>query len=265
MRCRPSPAGRTDYRPSVIFVAELGRYALSWGTGNRENLWQKDNQDGRFYVWLDDSADLSDAQLPVTESSLARITVTASATAERFLVAENRPLGARGWYLVLNGEERVITDAFALSGVSFFSTYNPVTCQGTIDPVTGNCNAVNNPLCARGGKSRVFIVNTLNANSFMTEIGTSIPTRFFDVHTFVTNPYTEQGQTKNPAAPGGGTTADDLDERLTNVMESLKQLFPANCKFANYRVDIKTINADTGVVFIAPVPVCIVEKNWREF
>ena len=31
------------------------------------------------------------------------------------------------------------------------------------------------------------------------------------------------------------------------------------------RLDIKAIAGDTGTVFIAPVPVCIVPKNWKEF
>jgi hypothetical protein len=48
-------------------------------------------------------------------------------------------------------------------------------------------------------------------------------------------------------------------------MNTLKSLYPTNCKFTNYRIDIKTIAADTGLVCIAPVPICIVEKNWREF
>lgn len=48
-------------------------------------------------------------------------------------------------------------------------------------------------------------------------------------------------------------------------MESLKALFPKNCKFANYRIDVKTVAADTTIQFIAPIPVCIVDKNWKEF
>ena len=50
-----------------------------------------------------------------------------------------------------------------------------------------------------------------------------------------------------------------------SVMNSLKKLFPLNCRFGNYRIDIKAISGDTGIIFIAPVPICIVEKNWKEF
>jgi hypothetical protein len=92
--------------------------------------------------------------------------------------------------------------------------------------------------------------------------------RFYDVATFVTSPYTEQAQTKNPspsAPPPAGSNADQLTPALSSVMSTLKQLFPRNCRFGNYRIDIKAISGDTGVIFIAPVPICIVEKNWKEF
>jgi hypothetical protein len=90
--------------------------------------------------------------------------------------------------------------------------------------------------------------------------------RFLAVSDFVTNPYTEQSSTKNPAtSQPTGANADQLTASLTKVMNELKKLFPANCKFTNYRLDIKTISSDTGVIFIAPVPVCVVEKNWKEF
>ena len=90
-------------------------------------------------------------------------------------------------------------------------------------------------------------------------------TRWFDIADFVTEPYVEQSATKNPERPGGGDTADDLDADQLAIMEELKTLFPSNCKFANYRLDIKTLSSDTGIHLIAPVPICIVEKNWKEF
>jgi hypothetical protein len=48
-------------------------------------------------------------------------------------------------------------------------------------------------------------------------------------------------------------------------METLKGLFPDNCRFGNFTLNLKTVRSDTGVVFIAPIPVCIIEKNWKEF
>ncbi|HYU31190.1 MAG TPA: PilC/PilY family type IV pilus protein [Thermoanaerobaculia bacterium] len=253
------------YRPSVIFVAKLGRYALSFGTGDREDLWSKTSLEGRFYVFVDETDKL--VSLPMLETALQEILVTSpDVTNADYLLG--RPEGQRGWFLRLNVDERVITDSFALSGVTFFSSYQPDTCVGTLDPNTNVCTPPQNnapKLCAKTGRSRIFIVNTTNANSFM--VGADGQrTKFFMVSNFVTNPYVEQGPTKNPLSSSpSGPTADDVPASLAKVTEELKKLFPSNCKFTNYRLDIKTISADTGVVFIAPVPVCIVEKNWKEF
>jgi Tfp pilus tip-associated adhesin PilY1 len=255
------------YRPSVIFVAKLGRYALSFGTGDREDLWSKSTLEGRFYVFVDETDLLVDADLPMTESALQEISPTTADNSDAdFLLGRGE--GERGWYMRLNVDERVITDAFALSGVTFFSSYQPDTCVGTLNTTTNVCTppANNAPkLCAKTGRSRIFIVNTTNANSFM--VGSDGQrAKYFMVSNFVTNPYVEQGPTRNPLSNNNTTpNADQLNATLTQVMTELKKLFPKNCKFTNYRLDIKTISADTGVVFIAPVPVCIVEKNWKEF
>ena len=80
------------------------------------------------------------------------------------------------------------------------------------------------------------------------------------VANFVTNPYAEESQTRNPPK---GTPPPPLPEDMVEIMNALKSLFPTNCTFANYRIDIKTVSSDTGVIFIAPVPVCIIEKNWK--
>lgn len=78
----------------------------------------------------------------------------------------------------------------------------------------------------------------------------------------MTNPFAEQGQTKNEST-GVKEICDDATKLA--IMESLKGLFPPTCKFSNYRVDIKTIAADTSLVCIAPVPVCLIQKNWKEY
>lgn len=239
------------FRPSVIFVAKLGRYALSFGVGDRDDLWSKSLQTGRFYVFVDDSDDLPGVTF--NESNFQRITSTTLATSAEYLF--NPAVGRRGWYMVLQPEEKVVTDAFALSGVTAFSTFIPDV------EVTGG----RDPLCSKTGISRVFVVGTINGNPFMIDDpdgdGTGDKIREKEVPTLVTNPFTEQGQTKNENA-----AVEICDEpAMMTLMNSLKSLFPRNCKFSNYRVDIKTIASDTGLVCIAPVPVCIVEKNWKEF
>lgn len=246
------------FRPSVVFDARLGAYMIAFGTGDRDDLWNNDSQTGRFFVFLDDSDKLPKAANgdllngPLDESDFQRIGVNDTAAGANI---ESLPAGQRGWYLVLDANERVINDAFALSGVTFFSTFKPqVTISATKE----------GPQCAKTGLSRIFIVSTLTADPFVQPpSGTTDPvTRHFEVPHFVTNPFAEQGQTKNES---GGVEEICEDETKMAIMESLKTLFPPTCKFSNYRVDIKTIAADTSLVCIAPVPVCMIQKNWKEW
>jgi Tfp pilus tip-associated adhesin PilY1 len=263
------------YRPSVIFVASLGLYGLAFGTGDREDLWSSDPQAQRYYLFVDDTDLLSPSALPRNESDFTAISVTNANTSTDIL--ETSPVGQRGWFLILsvvtdsssgttqNFTERVITDSFALSGINTFSTFEPDICFN-IDPVTLQCKSGSNGTCSKGGTGRIFVTFTINANTVLTDLSGN-DVRYYNAPTFVTPPYTEQSQTKNPAPgtpPPQGTNADQLTPQLISVMNTLKKLFPRNCRFGNYRIDIKAISGDTGVIFIAPVPICIVEKNWKE-
>ena len=87
---------------------------------------------------------------------------------------------------------------------------------------------------------------------------------FFDVSDIVTNPYVEPGGT-----PGDD---DDDDDDGGNpcagqllMTQKLMQLFPSGCKFSNRTENIMTQRADTGVQCIAPVPICVDPKNWKEY
>ena len=242
------------YRPSVIFVPSLGRYALSFGTGDREDLWNTSGVDGRFYVFVDDTEDLSVGTV-LDETRFTRLTVTSASTSTQPLLGGSA--GGRGWYLVLDPEERLITDPFALAGVSFFSTYQPdVVVTGTKDP-----------LCSKTGTSRIFVVSTVNGNPFLQD-SSGNPVRYAVVNDFVTNPFTEDRSLKAASAtPGGGSGSgtEICDTATMNQLRtSLMSLFPANCKFGNQTIDIKTVSSKTALFCIAPVPVCTIEKNWRE-
>jgi len=254
------------YRPSVIFVARLGKYALSFGTGDREDLWSITGTEGRFYVFVDNVPDGGPYPAPLNEGNLQRFNTDSSPTVGDYLLDPT----FNGWYLVLNPDERVITDSFALSGVSIFSSFEPLLQTGgntAAAACTGeNQNQSNNvgPICARRGTSNIYAVNTTNANGLLETLATGELTRFITVSTFVSNPFAEPSATKKSGTTET-TTGDTLDTRLNNIMNTLKGLFPKNCQFANYRIDVKTIAADTRLQFIAPVPICIVEKNWKEY
>ena len=214
--------------------------------------------------------DSTAATAPRDESTLQRIDEFDGSTGSDFLLDPGLPPGSRGWYLALGPNERVITDSFALSGVTIFSTFVPRTDVTDEDgnPVDAGCDARGRPgterRCAKVGNSNIFAVNTTNANALLEdEAGQAV--RSVQTPTYVSNPFAETGTNRDPDAGDDGDTADDLDERLKNIMESLKGLFPTNCKFANYRIDVKTIAADTSLQIIAPIPVCLIEKNWKDF
>jgi hypothetical protein len=168
--------------------------------------------------------------------------------------------------MTLGVDERVITKTFSLSGITVFTSYLPESVVigggpggGPPQPGPGNDPEA---VCAKTGQSRIFVVYTDSANAVLTL--DEVKTRFWLVSEFVTDPFVEQSATKNPS-DAGGHHSDELTDALREVMETLKGLFPDDCRFGNFTQNIKTIRSDTGVVFIAPVPICVVEKNWREF
>lgn len=273
------------YRPAVIVnqTDPSGSFALGFGTGDREDLWNANQQPGRFFMFMDDSGldappptaiacGLTDC--PWTENDFANMTFISSTT-------DNILLTQRGWYLQLAGNERVITDAFSFVGITFFSSFQPTVsitdANGT--PITANCGnkqfeSNTSGTCAKVGTSNLFLVNATNANPLLIDPATQGRRRSQQVSTFVTNPFTEfsgggKGQTGD--VPGDGEeqeptrTADDLSETDRAVMDLLKELFPDSCRFVNARVDVKTVAADTTLQKLASIPICLSGHSWKEF
>lgn len=240
------------YRPSVIFIARRNEYALAFGVGNRNNLWSAESQEGRFYVMRDDIP-VADKTTFYTEANLTPIDPAAAATNTDFITDPG--VAGKGWFLGLRVDEKLITNPFALSGVLVFTVFDP---DVLVTPGGGQAD----PTCRRTGSSRIFAVNATNGNGLLFDADL-VPTRFTEIQDFVTEPYIEQGQA--PTRPEDEELYPRLALHLEKVMQELQKLFPSNCKFANYRHDVKTLASDTGIIHIAPVPICIIEKNWKEF
>ena len=229
---------------TVIFVPELGHYALAVGTGDREDLWFDTFQEGRFYMFLDRGFQLGDATLPVVEADLRLIDDTDTNVTGDFL--RQAPFG---WFITLEVEERVISRAFSLSGVTVFSSFQPledVSEDGSV--------------CQRFGNSRTFVVNTTNANSLL-----GSGDKFFVIEGgFLSPAFAETSQTKNPDDPDA-PPPPPIPDNLQNVIDEIKKLLPTDCRFANYTINIKAVRDDTGIQFLAAIPVCTVETNWKDF
>jgi hypothetical protein len=259
------------YPPSVFFAARLGIFGLAFGSGNRENLWDRTEQPGRFYLFLDDTDALPSSSLPLDEGDLQPI--AAGDPNQSIDLLFTRPAGKRGWFVSLDPDERIITESFVLSGLTTFSAFQPETALteddgGNLEEATCGEKSfetdVDN-LCARTGFSRTFLVATTSGDGLLSDIAGG-DSRYVAVSTFVTTSFTEAGLVKSDAASGSVVgTSDQLTLGEIDLMNDLKTLFPSTCRFSNYRLDLKMVAADTRLQRIAPIPICIQDKNWKEY
>lgn len=263
--------GRAIYHEiAAVYVASKNRVAMAFGTGDRWNLWNFDGQRGRFYVLLDDNFHDTDRDgvlnitcsgctQPLTEAKYVAIDPDAAfdPSAPDFYLFDGDGAGSLpGWYFTMLPNEKVITEAFSLAGVTIFTSFVPTEV------------ANDDGTCSRAGTSRIFIVGTVTALGYnIPEGGTILDrVRYTEVPQFTTPPFVEQSATANPEAGGSGDQhADFITESLALIRDELKSLQSSRCRYANYTQNIKTIRSDTGLVFVAPIPLCIDPTSWKEF
>ncbi len=266
-----STGGRPIYHEiSAVYVAIKNRVAMAFGTGDRWNLWNFNGQAGRFYVLLDDNFVDSDRDgvlnitcggctQPLTESKYVALDPDAAFDSDNptlYLYNGDGAGSLPGWYLTMLPDEKVITESFSLAGVTIFTSFVPTEV------------ANDDGTCSRAGTSRIFIVGTVTALGYnIPDGGTLIDrVRYTEVAQFTTPPFVEQSATANPEGGGSGEQqADKLTDTLKWIRDELKSLQPTSCRYANYTQNIKTIRSDTGVVFVAPIPLCIDPTSWKEF
>ncbi len=253
------------YPPAVINVAEQGKFALAFGTGDREDLWRLPNgSDGRFFMVIDDDFVAGEPSLPLDQGNLTEVLVGDPQTADNLLAGG-------GWFMVLRSGERQISTTFAIAGVTIFTTYKP----DVPNPQTGPSGE---RVCSATGQSRVYIVFTDNANPIRTDSTTEQRTRFLSIAGFVTNPFLELTGTKNrldgnpddpenpddDPLPDPGRTSDDLTDELRDIMNEIKTRFPDVCRFTNRPQGVKLQTQNTQQILAAPIPICTVQHSWRE-
>lgn len=252
------------FRPSVYFVSRLGLYGLAFGTGNRDDLWTRSTAGGeRFYSFVDETD--KGASLPYDETRLFLIDPTVRSSVNQ---VEDRPLGSRGWYRILDAalNERMVTPPLTLSGLLFYSTYLPFTSTACVNSNTGNdtsCSGNNvDFLCGKSGNSRLYSVFAFNGNGATFSADGDWASYREVVDAFVSEPFVEQFQTNNPTST---TQSPPVGFDFRRLMNELKdQLFSKRCSFNDaYRFDIRTVRSDTGIEYIGSVPICILPSNWR--
>jgi hypothetical protein len=222
---RPRPIFQ---RPSVIFQAGSGQYVLAFGTGDRHDLWSVDvlpePTEERFYVFVDTFQSTAAITAPLTEANLTPIDPDLTGTINTNL------LDTGGWVMRLSPNERVITDAFALSGVMVFSSFVPRTEDADGNETVIGCddpNKVELTICSKQGLSHVFVVNATNANGLLFSDDSDGPLQGgFDLRHQPVRRAGTDAEGGSDADGEDGPTADDLTEDLIKVMDSLKALFP---------------------------------------
>ncbi len=269
------------YEISVVYLPSRRAYALAFGTGDRWNLWSFAGQEGRFYMIVDtgfvdaDRDGMLDApcgscadNAPLTENAYVLINpddafdINVPGTNYLF---EN--VDTPGYYFRLAADDRLITEPFALSGIATFTVYKPTEVEIAADdpPGGGGGNNDDDVVCAYGGESRIFIVDAVSGIGYARDPGSQEFTRYLTVPKFTTQPFAEMSTTRNPDSGSGGANSDQMTDELLAVRRQLERLLPSGVRFANYTINIKTIRSDTGIVFIAPVPVGIDPHNYKEF
>jgi len=257
---------------AAIYVPKHQQIALAFGTGDRWNLWDDSDLPGRFYIILDSNFVDADRDgvldpacagcpQPLNETKYSMINPDDPIDPDNPIFYLYDPPGTAlpGYYLNLIADEKVITPAFSLAGITIFTSFIPTEV------------ANDDGTCSRAGSSRIFIVGTVTALGYNftanpDPTADALRTRYLDVPQFTTPPFVEQSATKNPEGGTPGTQhADLITDTLAMVRDELKTLQPTYYRYANYTQNIKTIRSDTGLVFIAPVPIGIDPTSWKEF
>ncbi len=243
------------FAPTVVNVTQLSSYGLAFGTGDRNDLWNFETVEGRFYFIVDEN--FVAGMTPRTEANYTIIDSEAAAAGSSDFVISPLPTKSRGWVVTLDPDERVIAQAFSLSGLTIFPTFQPL-----VETVPGPNGEV---ACARTGDSRVFIVASNNGDGLLPPLDnpTGPTERALQVgEALVTAPYVEQRATKNP---GDDTISPTRIAWEKVVRDRLKKLYPPRARFGNLSWDVSFIRSDTGVVGPIPIPIGFVVNSWKEF
>lgn len=247
------------YPPSVLFVPAVEKYALAFGTGNRFDITSLNEPAGRFFVVTDDWAwsELPDATVdaarPTNRSSLFAVDLLTAADPNADYLSK-RPVHTRGWAMLFEDDERLVSEPLAISGVLLFSMFTPVTT------VTGD------EKCEHSGQSRLFGVFVTNSQGLLDSNPNapgSTAVRYRTVQDLTTSFYVEQTQTANQS--GAGENYGEITGEERDILENVKKFLPKNCTFPpGYGVRINTRTSRGGVEGVAPIPLCVIESNFKE-
>jgi hypothetical protein len=259
------------YPPAVFFDSDINQFGLAWGTGNRFDLWQNDSTTGRFYVLIDTGFTAANTTPPLNAGSLQQLTPDGALNpSSNFLV--NPPTGkVPGYYFELAAGERVVNQAFALAGVLIYGSYVPKPLTSAI---TGNT------VCADSGDTKVFVLNVDNGDPVSKTLasegtpgaagngpGGGPTNRYFvivdrfglNINSSESTPIIATKTNPHPPQPPAPSQA------LKDMIAAISKINPTTCRYSNKLINVTVTDTFNTTYPAAAIPVCIIEKNWKEF
>ena len=236
------------FSPTVIWSARRRSYAIALGTGDREDLWSvTEGEPDAMFVFMDRGFSEDNLTQPYTQDSLMTFKRDDPETPLNDVLLQSPPLtDLPGYSIEFAAGERLISNAFAISGLMVFSTFEPTS-------------AAIGGVCSSNGISNLYTLQTSTGNPLV-----SGRDRYRTVEGFVSDPFASPS-VESSGDGDSGATDDTPPEDLKAVTDLLKSQMPDDCKFTNKRIDVKAIRSDTGVEWLAPIPVCVQQKNWKQW
>ncbi len=232
------------YSPNAVWMANRQKYAVAFGTGDRADLWSE-QPEGRFYVFTDTGFTADTMTSPWTEVALHPIAPD-DGDGDDLLQQSMPNTDLPGYYIVMQENERLISKPFTLTGLTVFTTFVPN-------------QVVEDGECKNAGVSHLYTFFTGSGNALTDRDGDH--DRYRAVEGFVSDPFAEYTSTTGvDVAPD-----PDTEVSLQEIEQKLKDLMPRNCRFPNVSINLKAQRSDTGMEYLARVPVCVEQRDWKQW
>ncbi len=311
------------YASSAFLVPERNQFAFTIGTGDREDLWSTPSEGGaqaRFFTIVDEDFTPADINsigpciadgtdpglLPITKDCLVSYTFTAEPFDSDFnLLTElvdsmtALPTGVDivtepmrpGWAMRFPTSDplqnRVTSEAFAVSGVLVFSIFDPnIVSVSSGDDDDDDATRQ----CGRSGTTRAFVVLASNGSPLvnLSSLGSTgegslsdddddssgdddddeltARDRYQEIGEFTTAPQVVRRQTPNKPGEDGKTIQDAIDDQLrSSFRQAVLDHLPRGSRFNEaFEMVIVALRNSTGVNVYASIPIAIYPADWRD-
>ncbi len=248
------------YPPSVVLIAQTGRYAVAFGTGERDKLTVSNGEEGRFYVFIDDDfVPEVPPTIPVGGFTEANLMAIFNADDDPTSIAPpllDTPSAGElaGYGMRLTVNERLLARPVTLSGLTFFNTYT----SGVVAAGDG---------CGTTGLSKSYAMFIKNGDGVTPDPNSSDPTattRYREIEGLATQAFVESSSTYDDPGTNEDGPSDALNDRLIAIRDAMREQMPSNCRFTNFTANVRAVRSDTGLEFMAAIPVCFAEGGWME-